>query len=181
MQKKGYEEIHIPRQHASPTDDSELVPVSRLEPWVRPLLPSNVKHLNHVQSRIYQAAFYSPDNLLISAPTSSGKTICAMLCMLHEIGQHITPRHGSSSGGEGAEVDVDLNAFKVVYIAPMKSLVQEMTGNFANRFERLGLTVRELSGDAQASMGDGRSGRTSCGLWRRACLGDGVCCCVLLR
>lgn len=38
--------------------------------------------------------------------------------------------------------------FKMVYIAPMKALVNEIVGNFTKRLEPLGLTVKELTGDS---------------------------------
>jgi hypothetical protein len=42
---------------------------------------------------------------------------------------------------------VDLDSFKIVYVAPMKALVQEVVLNFGKRLEKYGMTVRELSGD----------------------------------
>ena len=41
------------------------------------------------------------------------------------------------------------DAFKIVYVAPMKALASEMTENFGKRLAPLGLTVRELTGDMQ--------------------------------
>ena len=41
------------------------------------------------------------------------------------------------------------DAFKIVYVAPMKALAAEMTANFGKRLAPLGLTVRELTGDMQ--------------------------------
>ena len=43
---------------------------------------------------------------------------------------------------------MDLDAFKIVYVAPMKALVQEMVLNFRNRLEPFGVTVNELTGDS---------------------------------
>lgn len=43
----------------------------------------------------------------------------------------------------------DLDAFKIVYIAPMKALVQEMVGNFSTRLKEYGIKVGELTGDSQ--------------------------------
>jgi replicative superfamily II helicase len=40
-----------------------------------------------------------------------------------------------------------LSKFKVVYIAPMKALVAEITGNLSHRLSPLGINVRELTGD----------------------------------
>jgi pre-mRNA-splicing helicase BRR2 len=44
---------------------------------------------------------------------------------------------------------LDLDSFKMVYIAPMKALVQEMVGSFGKRLSYLGVKVGELSGDHQ--------------------------------
>ena len=43
----------------------------------------------------------------------------ALLCVLREIGKHLN-----------SDNSVNLDEFKVIYIAPMKSLVQEMVANF---------------------------------------------------
>ncbi|KAA6387640.1 MAG: putative U5 small nuclear ribonucleoprotein 200 kDa helicase [Streblomastix strix] len=47
------------------------------------------------------------------------------------------------------KVNVRNNEYKIVYIAPMKSLVQEMTRAFTKRLAPYGITVKELSGDSQ--------------------------------
>jgi len=59
-----------------------------------------------------------------------------MLAMLNLIGQHV-----KEDGG------VDLDAFKIVYVAPMKALVQEVVLNFSQRLKGYNIVVRELSGD----------------------------------
>jgi pre-mRNA-splicing helicase BRR2 len=43
----------------------------------------------------------------------------------------------------------DLDSFKIVYVAPMKALVQEMVGNFSSRLGVYGVKVGELTGDSQ--------------------------------
>lgn len=42
-----------------------------------------------------------------------------------------------------------LDELKIVYVAPMKALVQEMVGNFGKRLEPYGVKVSELTGDHQ--------------------------------
>ena len=137
-QRKGYEEVHIPALKPKGfADDEELVPIASLPEWAQPAF-SGMKHLNRVQSRVHRCALFSAENMLLCAPTGAGKTNVAMLTILHEIGLHRLP-----SG------EVDLGAFKIVYVAPMKALVQEMVLNFGKRLEAYGITVKELTGDQQ--------------------------------
>ena len=92
--------------------------------------------LNRLQSKMLDAAFTSAENLLLCAPTGAGKTNVAMLTMLNVMSQYLN-----------AGV-VDAKAFKIVYVAPMKALVQEVVKNFGRRLAPYDLTVRELSGDS---------------------------------
>lgn len=43
------------------------------------------------------------------------------------------------------------NEFKIVYLCPMKALATEITRNFAKRLSRLGLEVKEWTGDTTLS------------------------------
>ena len=70
----------------------------------------------------------------------AGKTNVALLCILREMEKHATP-----------DGSINLDDFKIIYIAPMKSLVQEMVGNFSKRLQHYGVTVSELTGDHQLS------------------------------
>ena len=135
---KGYEEIHVPapKSHKS-ADDKDLMLASELPQWAQPGFGSAPK-LNRIQTTCYDAAFNDDGNLLICAPTGSGKTNVAMLAMLREIGKH------RNSAGE-----IMLDDFKIVYIAPLKALVQEQVGNFSKRLESYDIRVSELTGDRQ--------------------------------
>ena len=62
-----------------------------------------------------------------------------MLTILRELGKHRDEATGV----------FDLDSFKIVYIAPMKALVQEMVGNFGQRLAPYGVQVSELTGDRQ--------------------------------
>jgi activating signal cointegrator complex subunit 3 len=135
---KGYEEVTVPATKSDGCAPGEvLVSIDELPDWAQ-LAFEGYKSLNRIQSRIYPAAFFSNENLLVCAPTGAGKTNIAMTCILREIGQHI----------EGDEI-VDINDFKIIYVAPMKALAAEMTYSFGRRLDPLGLTVRELTGDMQ--------------------------------
>ena len=49
----------------------------------------NTKYLNTIQSAVYDTAYYTNENLLISAPTGAGKTNIAMLTVMREINNNI--------------------------------------------------------------------------------------------
>ncbi|KAI9208743.1 Sec63 Brl domain-containing protein [Polychytrium aggregatum] len=137
--KKGYEEIHVPAPRSKPMAENEkLVPIASLPQWARAGFKGAEK-LNRVQSQVYPIAFGEDENLLICAPTGAGKTNVAMLTILREIGKNMDEQTGA----------LNLEAFKIVYIAPMKALVAEMVGNFQKRLDNYGIKVSELTGDRQ--------------------------------
>lgn len=99
------------------------------------------KKLNVIQSKVCKATLETDENLLICAPTGAGKTNTALLCMMREIGKHVNPNDGR----------INVDQFKIIYIAPLKSLVQEMVGSFGKRLASFNLKVAELTGDQQLS------------------------------
>lgn len=135
---KGYEEIHVPapKKRNDPTDLNILI--SDMPEWARGPF-STATSLNKIQSKSYHVAFEDDGNMLVCAPTGSGKTNVAMLTILREIGKNRNQETGM----------LDLDAFKIVYIAPLKALVQEQVGNFGKRLEPYGIRVSELTGDRQ--------------------------------
>ncbi|EXJ57953.1 hypothetical protein A1O7_05376 [Cladophialophora yegresii CBS 114405] len=135
---KGYEEIHVPPPKPRRDPGERNIPASELPDWARQGFGS-AKELNRIQSKCYPSAFQDDGNMLICAPTGSGKTNVAMLTMLREIGKHRNPETG----------EIMLDDFKIVYIAPLKALVQEQVGNFGKRLEVYGIRVSELTGDRQ--------------------------------
>ncbi|KAF3906765.1 hypothetical protein AA313_de0204902 [Arthrobotrys entomopaga] len=138
---KGYEEYHIPiPKKKADAAGEELVSVSSLPEWAQqPFIHSKSTSLNRIQSKCYPTAFKDDGNMLVCAPTGSGKTNVAMLTMLREIGKNIDQKTGQ----------VRLDDFKIIYIAPLKALVQEQVGNFGKRLEHYGIKVAELTGDRQ--------------------------------
>lgn len=138
-QKKGYEEVHVPAVRPVIPASEKLVDIADLPEWAQPAF-AGIRTLNRIQSRTVKTALYSSENMLLCAPTSSGKTNVALLCMLNQIGQY-----------RNEDGSFDLNAFKIVYVAPMKALVQECVQSFGKRLAPYGINVRELSGDQNLS------------------------------
>lgn len=136
---KGYEEIHVPapKPRKDPNDRNNM-PTSELPEWARQGFGTS-KELNRIQTRCFPTAFNDDGNMLICAPTGSGKTNVAMLAILREIGKYRNPETG----------EIMLDDFKIIYIAPLKALVQEQVGNFGKRLAPYGIKVSELTGDRQ--------------------------------
>ena len=136
---KGYEEMHVPAPKArkDPGERNNMT-TSELPEWARQGFGTS-KELNRIQTRCFPTAFNDDANMLICAPTGSGKTNVAMLTILREIGKNRNPESG----------EIMLDDFKIIYIAPLKALVQEQVGNFGKRLEPYGIKVSELTGDRQ--------------------------------
>ncbi|MCO5611954.1 hypothetical protein L7F22_066214 [Adiantum nelumboides] len=137
--KKGYEEVHVP--HLKPkhiAEGEELVRITDMPDWAQAAFLGMMK-LHRVQSKVYEIALFTPENLLPCVPTGAGKTNVAMVTILHEIGIH------------KEDGTINLSGFKVVYVAPMKVLVAEVVGNLSKRLESYGITIKELIGDQSLS------------------------------
>jgi pre-mRNA-splicing helicase BRR2 len=147
INKKGYQEIFVPAIQSIPKNH-KLISISELPKWTHAVFktkateddPDNkdeIKVLNHIQTKCYNCAFKTSQNMLVCAPTGAGKTNIALMAILREIGIH----------RENGQINLD--DFKVVYIAPMKSLVREIVVKFNKRLNSFGINVMELSGDTQ--------------------------------
>ena len=66
------------------------------------------------QTQLFHAAFHTDANLLVGAPTGSGKTVAAELAVLRMLRAH--------AGGSA------------VYIAPLKALVRERMRDWGARW-----------------------------------------------
>ncbi|XP_055607496.1 activating signal cointegrator 1 complex subunit 3 [Uranotaenia lowii] len=85
-------------------------------------------HFNPIQTQIFHCLYHTDNNVLLGAPTGSGKTIAAEVAMFR--------------------VFNTLPWGKVVYIAPLKALVKERIDDWKVRLEqKLGKKVVELTGD----------------------------------
>lgn len=134
---RKYEEVNIPATAIKPPSHLNMaVDISALDD-VAQLVFSGIKKLNKIQSIVFDSAYNTNENLLVSAPTGAGKTNIALLTIVHEINNHIKNNV------------VRKEEFKIVYVAPMKALAAEMTSNFGKKLAPLGVVVRELTGDMQ--------------------------------
>ncbi|PWA54412.1 ATP binding,ATP-dependent helicase,DNA helicase [Artemisia annua] len=74
------------------------------------------RYFNSLQSECFSACFHSDINMVISAPTGSGKTVLFELCILRLLSKFISQ--------DGRFVHTK-GTLKAIYISPSKALVQE--------------------------------------------------------
>ena len=76
--KKNYQEVHIPALKPQPMgEDERLVRVDSMPAWAQPAF-AGMTELNRIQSRVYDTALNSVDNMLVCAPTGAGKVRCPL-------------------------------------------------------------------------------------------------------
>ncbi|XP_019851379.1 PREDICTED: activating signal cointegrator 1 complex subunit 3-like [Amphimedon queenslandica] len=131
-----YEEVVVPHSAVPPPFITEKILIKELDD-IPQMAFKGTKSLNTIQSAVFDTAYYTNENLLISAPTGAGKTNIAMLTILREINNNI----------DAGVIRKD--KFKIIYVAPMKALAAEVVRNFSSRLLPLGISVRELTGDMQ--------------------------------
>lgn len=92
---------------------------------------------NAMQSAVFHAAYSNPAgaNLVVSAPTGSGKTAIFELCFLHML----NPRNTTA------------NRPLAVYMAPTKALCSERERDWGDRMRGLQVTCLELTGDTDTT------------------------------
>ncbi|XP_055829264.1 DExH-box ATP-dependent RNA helicase DExH14 [Solanum dulcamara] len=85
-------------------------------------------HFNPIQTQAFHVLYHTDRNILLGAPTGSGKTISAELAMLHLF---------------NTQPDM-----KVIYIAPLKAIVRERMTDWRKRLvSQLGKKMVEMTGD----------------------------------
>ncbi|KZV32939.1 hypothetical protein F511_01450 [Dorcoceras hygrometricum] len=98
----------------------------------------NFRYFNSLQSECYSTCFQSDVNMVISAPTGSGKTVLFELCIMRLLSKFI--------GTDGNFIHLK-GTLKTIYIAPSKALVQEKLRDWTQKLGPLGIKCLELTSD----------------------------------
>uniref|UniRef100_A0A0E0HD41 DNA 3'-5' helicase n=1 Tax=Oryza nivara TaxID=4536 RepID=A0A0E0HD41_ORYNI len=96
------------------------------------------RYFNSLQSECFPACFLSDVNMVISAPTGSGKTVLFELCILRLLSRFLSSEW---------RFNLIKGTLKTIYIAPMKALVQEKLRDWNMKLGSLGISCLEMTGD----------------------------------
>ena len=138
----SFRHLILPDRHPPHTDLLDLAPLPKsalqhegFEAVYR------FAHFNPIQTQAFHVLYHTDANVLVGAPTGSGKTLLAELAILRLL--RTTVNDGGGGRGRGAG-----RRSKTVYIAPLKALARERLHEWRKKLgETLGLVVLELSGD----------------------------------
>jgi activating signal cointegrator complex subunit 3 len=152
---EDYAKAVVPPAHR---DESELPTKLHVSDIMSPTCQqafAGTTTLNPMQSSVFEVAFFGRENMLVCAPTGAGKTNVAMLTVVahfRDVGLIVDHDTGDRNDGNILETGK-----KVVYIAPMKALAQEVVEKFSSKLKSLRLIVRELTGDMQLTRAEAES------------------------
>lgn len=118
-------------------EDDSLKAVTLLPECFRSIF--SFRYFNPLQSEVISYTYQNDGNMVVSAPTGSGKTVVFELAILRSLSKFIS-EHGILCLPSGRA--------KVVYVAPQKALVQERLRGWTSSFGRLGLVCQEATGDS---------------------------------
>ncbi|KAK7157184.1 hypothetical protein R3I93_008608 [Phoxinus phoxinus] len=130
----NFQHLILPERHPPHTEllDLQPLPVTALGNREYESL-YKFTHFNPIQTQIFHTLYHTDTNVLLGAPTGSGKTIAAEMAIFRVFNMYPTS--------------------KVVYIAPLKALVRERIEDWKIRIEeKLGRKVVELTGDVTPDM-----------------------------
>lgn len=151
-QKNNFEEVVIPAKTKKDEllANLKLLEIEKQDRFIRGCFPK-YNSFNKVQTVIFPTAYNSNENILVCAPTGAGKSDIAILTILNTIKQYSNYDQLTDLrlNEEKEKIIIDLDAFKVIYVAPLKALAAEIVDKFNKRLNWLGVKVRELTGDMQ--------------------------------
>ncbi|XP_010546203.1 PREDICTED: DExH-box ATP-dependent RNA helicase DExH14 [Tarenaya hassleriana] len=125
----SFHNLALPEARTSHTEllDLKPLPVTALGNKLYESL-YKFSHFNPIQTQIFHVLYHTDNNVLLGAPTGSGKTISAELAMLRLF---------------STQPDM-----KIVYIAPLKAIVRERMNDWRKHLvARLGKEMVEMTGD----------------------------------
>ncbi|XP_018470327.2 DExH-box ATP-dependent RNA helicase DExH12 [Raphanus sativus] len=141
----SFKHLILPEKYPPPTEllDLQLFPVTALRNPNYERLYQDFKHFNPVQTQVFTVLYKTNDNVLVAAPTGSGKTICAEFAILKNHQEVLLRQEDDTKRQSGSDTTM-----RVVYIAPSEAVAKEQFRIWERKFGKgLGLRVVELTGE----------------------------------
>jgi pre-mRNA-splicing helicase BRR2 len=136
----SFRRLLLPDKFPPPTEllDLQPLPVTALRnPDFEGLYKGRVAVFNPIQTQGFTALYTTDDNVLLCAPTGSGKTIAAEFAVLRMVQK--------AADGKGAA--------RAVYVAPVEAVAAERYQDWSRTFgDGLGLNVVRLTGEPVADL-----------------------------
>ncbi|KAL0656836.1 hypothetical protein Bca4012_077420 [Brassica carinata] len=141
----SFRHLILPEKYPPPTEllDLQPLPVTALRNPNYERLYQDFKHFNPVQTQVFNVLYNTNDNVLVAAPTGSGKTICAEFAVLKNHQEVLLRQEDDTKRQSGPDATM-----RVVYIAPKEAIAKEQFRIWERKFGKvLGLRVVELTGE----------------------------------
>lgn len=130
----SFQRLLLPAKFPPPTEllDLQPLPISALRnAEFEAIYEGRVRTFNPIQMQVFAALYNTDDNVLVAAPTGSGKTACAEFAVLRMLSRALEGKCPA----------------RCVYVAPTEAIVRERLRDWEARFGKvLGLAVRSLTG-----------------------------------
>jgi activating signal cointegrator complex subunit 3 len=127
----SFQHLILPNQYATHTNLLDVHPIAVAalhNPLYERLYSSKFTHFNPLQSQLFHTLYHSDVNMLVGAPTGSGKTITAELALLR--------------------LHTERPQAKAIYVAPLKALARERLQDWQRKLgDALNFSILELTGD----------------------------------
>jgi len=132
----SFRHLILPEKYPPHTEllDLQPLPINALRnPQFEKLYEGHFQHFNAIQTQVFTTLYNTNDNVLIGAPTSSGKTCCAEFAILHMLQEN----------PEG----------RCVYVAPIQAVSTLRFKDWTEKFAKnLDIEVVELTGETSVDL-----------------------------
>ncbi|RWS23564.1 putative ATP-dependent DNA helicase HFM1-like protein [Leptotrombidium deliense] len=116
------------------SDEEALVPITEIPEEYRSIF-NGYDTFNLLQSIAFKTVYNSDKSVVVSAPTSSGKTVIFELAIIRLLVNICHPFKKFDS--------------KILYIVPMKAVVHEKFKDWETKFGKFGVKCLEVTGDSE--------------------------------